>query len=255
MFKGSCELLSFLDFFELCFSMIIEKDSYYFDSIKNIMSIMKRKDLAYSKIEKTLTISVPQSLKHFTYKIFTVSAHDIKNSPEIDIISNVLIVCRAEIIKKNYIIYEIPENLSTESSADFAHYQIHYEGSAETYANGRFLNFALTQGVIDNKKVYFKRKPFNTEIFCEELLQKTNAFSEFYEEHQMVRDYYNFEQYFIEKHGDKKKITNSLVYNYARDWALQYQSVIPYTPALKGDENTKAIARMLINSPLYKTLH
>lgn len=235
--------------------MYLKKDSYYYNNTKkNILSIMKRNDLTYDKIEKTITMTPNESLQHYTYKLFTVSAHDIKNSSEFDIISNTLIICRAEIIKTNYIIYEIPENLSIEFSADFVQYQIAYERNPEIYANGRFLELALKQGIIDNKKVCFRLRPHNTEIFCEKLLQTTNAVSESYEDHKMICDYYNFEKYVREKHDDKKKITNSLVYAYATDWALQYQSTIPYTPALKGDENRKAIARMFINSPSYQAI-
>lgn len=246
MSQESFKLLSFLDFFELCVGITLEKDLYYDNNTKeNILSIIKRSDLIYDKIEKTTTIISNGSLNYFTYKLFTVSAPDIKNCPEHDIISNTLLICRAEIIKKNYIIYEIPENLPIESSANLALYQISYERNPEIYANGRFLHFALTQGVIDNKKVYFRLISHNTEI---------SEFFETSQDHQMICDYYNFEKYVREKHGDKKKITNSLVYAYATDWALQYQSGIPYTPALKGDENRKAIARMFINSPSYQAI-
>ena len=103
-------------------------------------------------------------------------------------------------------------------------------------------------------KIYFQHKSDAPETLGGATVETPADTSMFSVEHYpMYEDYKNFQNYVIEKHGNKKKITNSLVYDYAKDWALQYQSDIPYTPVLKGDENRKAIARMFINSPCYKS--
>lgn len=246
-----CRLISFDDFVRPQAQIVLRSSP---QSLNPITSMILKGNLKGFIIQDNIIIR-NQVISYKVWEINWKSAQTRSNYSSW--LSQIFFLCKGEIIRGHYRIYEIPVQININSYKEWSEHEVDYQACPNTYASGRFLEFFMNGGMDLQKKfkIYFRTTSDAPETLGGAPVETpTDATMFSGEKHQMVCDYYDFEKYVREKQGDKKKITNSLVYTYATDWALQYQSVIPYIPTLKGDQNRKAIARMFINSPFYQSL-
>lgn len=149
-----CRLISFDDFVRPQAQIVLRSSP---QSLNPIMSMILKGKLKGFIAEHGLIIRNEPS----TYRVWEINCESSQTRSNYSSwLSEIFFLCKAEIIRGHYRIYEIPNEIKIDSGTEYPEHDVDYHACPNTYSSGRFYEFFMNGGIDrQNKfKIYFRTK-------------------------------------------------------------------------------------------------
>lgn len=234
-----CRLISFDDFVRPQAQIVLRSSP---QSLNPIMSMILKGKLKGFIIQDDIIIR-NQVISYKVWEINWKSAQTRSNYSSW--LSQIFFLCKGEIIRGHYRIYEIPNEMKIDSGGEYPEHDVDYQASPNTYASGRFLEFFMNGGMDLQKKfkIYFQHKSDEPETLGG--LQKNIQTASHAPQNPLIQDAEMFEAFLKNKKLILNKLSKKQLIYMLDDFFLETQELGKST---RDGEYKKAIVKIVQHS-------